>query len=120
MSLEDTLAKQDKLIGWIKVLVGGAFIVGGWVAVLQRDVSNNAGTLKGQIEVVRQNAADVERLNVWRSATEASRFTAAQGAVLETRVARVEDAIAWIKERGVSQQEQLNRIEAKIDARRTP
>lgn len=130
--------ERDELVKWVKILawlVGGVASMAAGVAVytttMQRDVSENAHALKVQIEEIRSNASKLAQIEIWKAQTEASRFTmqehiafasatAKERAEDKTRLSRVEDAITWIKERGVAQQDQLNRIEAKIDARRTP
>jgi hypothetical protein len=107
--VSEQLAKFAKLLPWLRVLIVGAFFLGGWAAVLEyRQRSMEAHNVH-TVALVEGQQKKLESLSLWQASTEASRFNANQAneltraltdaiTVNSVRVQRLEDQNAFIKE----------------------
>lgn len=107
--VSEQLAKFAKLLPWLRVLIVGAFVLGGWAAVLEyRQRSMEANNIH-TVALVEGQQKKLEGLSLWQASTEASRFNANQAneltraltdaiTVNSVRVQRLEDQNAFIKE----------------------
>lgn len=117
-SMRDAIRVVSRSI-W--AVLTAVFLFGGWVASLELRTQHIIRDISEQSVKTAENALRVLELGVWRSTTEADRYSArdhikyaehvsAEMSMNATRITRIEDAIT-------AQAKQLDRIERAIDAK---
>jgi hypothetical protein len=103
----DSLDSLAKLAGLIRIVIGGAIVIGtvlvgvaGWVWTINAATSSHGA----QLEKI---GPSVRTLETWRATYDVEKYTAREAASLDKRLQRVEDQNAAIMEA-------LKRIDSKL------